>query len=520
VSTELFARKASGLARSVSAWDATIYNIMWMAPLGMWIYSAWACSLFPGVDLPSTVLICEVVAVFVGSFYALFSAAMPRSGGDYIWMSRSLHPAIGFSSNFFFLWFECSVGGALMWWVTQWSLAPMFDVLGNAALGGWLASTNGTFIVGVVLFIVFGILITRGAKATHYFLWIAFILSMISWVVYNGTLLSLGREGWIANFNALSGMNYNQVVVAGTAAGYPSSYVLTATLLGSVFTYFSFTGFNCSVYYSAEIKNVRKSQFLAILGSSLAFMTILWVETYVTSTVMGQPFYGALSYLWGNGNPAYGLPFPPFFQFLYKYAVPNNPLLYALVAIGFAAQGAAGPLTYMFAGTRMIFAWAFDRVVPMSLAKVDSKYSSPYMAIILMTVISIFCMGLWAYTPLLSFFLYGSFGWMVMQFFASIAGIIFPWKRKDIFDTSPEIVRKKVAGVPLISLLGVATLIGSLYIGYASVAPAYMGTFQPGYLVFTIAIFIAGGIIYGIASLYRRRSGLPLELTFKEIPPE
>ena len=100
--TEYFARKASGLARSVSARDALIFNIMWMAPLGPWIYGIWALSLFPGADLPMTVLISEVVALIVGAFYAVFNASMPRSGGDYIWNSRVLHPVIGFSMNFFF----------------------------------------------------------------------------------------------------------------------------------------------------------------------------------------------------------------------------------------------------------------------------------------------------------------------------------------------------------------------------------------------------------------------------------
>ncbi|HUK49785.1 MAG TPA: APC family permease [Terriglobales bacterium] len=518
--TEYFARRASGLARNVSAYDALIYNIMWMAPLGTWIYGIWALNLFPGADLPMTVLISEVVALIVGTFYAVFSSSMARSGGDYIWMSRVLHPGIGLSMNFFFNMALLSIGGATMFWVTQYSLGPMFEVLGMAPVAAFLESSNGTFIVAITLYVLFGILITRGAKITHIILWVLFILTVLAILVYNGTLLSLGTAGFKASFNSASGWNYDDVLKAGATAGYPSSTILGSTLLAVAFTYFSFTGFNSTVYYSAEIKNVRKSQFIAILGATILYMFILWIDYYVTVSVMGTQFVGSLALLFGSGNPAYKLAYPPFFQNLFRFATVGNPLAYSIVAIGFAAMSIAAPLTYVFGGTRMIFAWAFDRVVPISLAKVDTRYRSPYMAILVTVVMSIIAMVLWVYTSLLNYFLYASFGWMVMQGFASIAGIIFPWRRKDIFDAAPEIVKRKILGLPTITLLGIGTLLCSIYIGYASVAPAYEGTFNPGYLGFSISLMIIGAIIYCIAWAYRKRTGLPLELTFREIPPE
>ena len=520
MTTEYFARKSSGLARSVSAWDALIYNLMFMVPLGTWIYGIWALTLFPGADLPTTVLVSEVVALIVGSFYTLFSASMPRSGGDYIWTSRILHPAIGFAMNFFLAIEFTFVGGSTMFWVTQYSLGPMFQVLGMNDLAQFFLSSGGTFVIAVILYVVFGILVTRGAKITHIVLAVLFLFTLAAIVTYNAALLSVGTSGFKANFNAMSGMDYDQVLSAGAAAGYPGSYVMGSTILAVAFTYLSFVGFNATVFYSAEIKDVRRSQFIAILGATVVYMFILWINYFDTVSIMGPQFVGSMAYLFGTGNSAYTLSFPPFFQNLFRFATAGNPLAFSIVAIGFAATSAAGVLTYVFGSTRMVFAWAFDRVVPMALAKVDSRYRSPYMAIIAVTVASIIGMVLWVYTNLLSFFLYATFGWMVMQMFTSIAGIVFPWRRKDIFDSSPEIVKRKVAGVPMISLLGIGALICTLYIGYASVAPAYVGTFRPDYMSFVLSIMVIGGIIYFITWAYRRKTGLPLELTFKNIPPE
>jgi len=518
-STELFARKASGLARNISAYEVLIFDIMWMWPVGTWIYGIWAMLMFPGVDLPTTTLISWVVSIVVAAFYATFSSSMPRSGGDYIWMSRVLHPAIGYAMNFFFAVACTSFVGVCTFYLTG-SLASMFDFLGNTGLASWLNSVEGTLVIAVPLYIFFGALISSGVRRTHIFIWVLFVIGMIAIVVYNVTLLSVGSAGFKANFNAFSGMDYDKVIMAGTQAGVPASYTLGSTILGVAFTYFSFTGYNCSIYHSAEIKDVRKSQFIAIVGSTLIYVCILYIDYFVTVTTVGPVFYNSLTYLWGTGSPEYILAFPPFFQNVFRYACIGNPAAYAFVCIGFAALTLASLAAWFFSPTRMIFAWAFDRVVPVSLAKIDTKYSSPYVAIILVTVGNIVTMLLYAYTNLLAYFLYATCRWMVMQAFVAITGIVFPWRRKDIFDTSPEIVKKKVAGVPLITLLGIGTLICSIYIAYASVAPAYMGTFQPGYLGFTIGLMIAGAIIYGISSVYHGRTGIPLELTFKEIPPE
>jgi len=111
-------------------------------------------------------------------------------------------------------------------------------------------------------------------------------------------------------------------------------------------------------------------------------------------------------------------------------------------------------------------------------------------------------------------------GWFIQIAIVAISGIIFPFRRKDIFDRSPPAVTKKVGGVPLISILGVVALALSGWLVYAGFMPSYAGTLNPMFVAFTFGVFVVGAIIYIIASVYRRKTGLPLEMTFTEVPPE
>jgi amino acid transporter len=515
----IFARPASGLVRAVSAWDALIYNVVFMAPTAIFAYGFFALSLFPGVDLPTTALISIPLAIIVGLFYALFSASMPRSGGDYIWVSRVLHPAIGFMNNVVLFLILLSIAGSYMPWFTQWGIAPILQYFGQANNAALVSSNLFTFGWAVLFWLICALIISRGVKATHYAFWIFFAIILIGIAAFVGTLVTTNPTQFAANFNAQSGMNYNALIQKAQSSGVPSGFVTSATLLGIAFTYLNFIGFNASVYYAGEIKEVRRSQFIAIIGAVVIFGFITWLLYEATYIGMGSQFLGAVSYLASAGDATYTGSLPPLFHLLFQYATTNSTAFF-LAAFAFSIMCLSSSLTYLFLGVRFIFAWSFDRVVPTALAKIDRRHNSPYMALIAVTVVAIVLQALWSFTPLLSFFAYAVFGYMIMQGLVAISGIVFPWKRKDIFDVSPSVTKFKLGPIPAISVLGVLTLAISVWLGYASISPAFVGSLNQGVIEFTLGLFLIGIIIYVISSVYHRSKGLPLELSFKELPPE
>ena len=100
-----YVRKASGLVREMSAWDFAFFNL---AGLGLFFSLFFWVSLAPLVGGNFLVgwLLFVLAMLSVTMVYYCFVVIMPRSGGDYVFVSRALHPAIGFIGNLTFgvLW--------------------------------------------------------------------------------------------------------------------------------------------------------------------------------------------------------------------------------------------------------------------------------------------------------------------------------------------------------------------------------------------------------------------------------
>src|SRR5437762_8159286 len=92
-----FTRNATGLVREVSMWDALIMNTLGMnVAVGSVLLLQQAPAIFPGGNLVLAVVIGTVIMAFTLLWvYSEFAAAMPRSGGDYVFVSRALHPFLG-----------------------------------------------------------------------------------------------------------------------------------------------------------------------------------------------------------------------------------------------------------------------------------------------------------------------------------------------------------------------------------------------------------------------------------------
>ena len=114
-----------------------------------------------------------------------------------------------------------------------------------------------------------------------------------------------------------------------------------------------------------------------------------------------------------------------------------------------------------------------------------------------------------------------------MTFFGtSIAAMILPWRKKELYENSP-IANYKVAGVPMITVTGT---LSALFLGcnmYKWLWPTYNSASGnlyainvPTSLKFMASMYVLALVIYVVAKLVRRRQGIDLKTVYTEIPVE
>jgi APA family basic amino acid/polyamine antiporter len=540
----IFARDATGLVKQISGLDAMGMVVTQMGLLYVFNVVAFTPGFYPSANPLAVPLVGLLLVLPIVGMYIIFSIAMPRTGGDYVWTSRTFSPGIGFTTNFALTLIVVSVVASVAPWIGDWSIAQLFYDLGilqhNASyisFANYLQGTTPTFEVSAIFVIIAGLVVMASSKlaarVVKYWTFISIAIGLIFMV----TVLSAGVSTFASNYNAYassinSNMTYDQVIATGQSQfgaynGVPPvlSY---ATLYSGALGLLGYLGFNSSAYFAGEVRQNRRNQVIAQLGGTIlyaAFVTIMIAVEYFGE---GPKFVNAMAALWtaaaygGYTNYPYLATTPPLASGLSMFWT-HNPVLIALFTLGFGMTAFVMDVSIFFTFTRNLFAWSFDRVVPTAFATVNSKTRTPIYAAAIMTVAGLVYTYIASYTSFVAdLFSYGTAGEFIVFAIVSIAAIIFPYRRKDLFSSSIEpTATKKIGGIPLITIFGVMSLIVSLVTIYAIILPQIGGvSFWTIFFEGIIPTFVIGAVLYAIIWAVRRRQGINLGLLQKEIPPE
>src|SRR5881397_1456727 len=532
----LFLRNATGLVKAWSTFDAFLYSFWSVNLITLGLYGMSFVYTVPDGQLLAGILIFGVLVTFLVITYAGLVSVMPRTGGDYAWQSRILGGGVGF---------VLAITG---WWFTLFLWAPIYAnilivqffsplayTLGLTNVATFFGQPWGVFVSCLVVLAFVSVVVTLGMEFYAKVQKVCFWIGIVGLLVVCGLLLFASNSDFQAAFNreasslyGVTGNAYQATVDAGTKAGYtPHDFGYFA--IGPVFLLMPWLAFymlwpNWGATLYGEVrgaKDIRKpfwSMFwgLWVTVGLVAFVVVLTVKT------IGWQFYNeANAAYWSGTAPVPGWPYPV----MYAGWLVSNHLFQALLILvmGLWFFGWAG--TLFLSSTRVIFAAAFDRVLPSWAANISTGRRVPYGALLLMVVPSVVISAIYSYVPKFQSVFLDATAVLALTFLATVvAAIILPWRRKDLYDASP-VARYKVAGVPTITVVAVITAIFLAFMLYEwsfNSGNLYGTSFQAtlNSVYYFLATYVVAIAIYIAARIVRNRQGIDLSRIHHEIPVE
>jgi len=192
-----------------------------------------------------------VAAVCGALTYAELGAALPRSGGEYNFLSRIYHPAIGFVSG----WVSATIGFA-----GPTALAAMtFAAYGTSA---WSSDTpdwlEKVFAVGLVALLT---VVHGGSRRNSGTLQVLFTILKVGVIV-------------VFCVAALLLADADQPVRFLPSAGDGALLTSTAFAVSLIYVSYAYTGWNAATYLSSELENPQKTLPGILLTGTLVVMVL------------------------------------------------------------------------------------------------------------------------------------------------------------------------------------------------------------------------------------------------------
>ena len=519
----IFVRQSTGLVRGVGGWDS-FFATFALVTGGVPIFLISLLFLSPGANYTLALIIMFLPSMALGAVYTLFGISMPRSGGDYVFVSRGLSSFLGFINSFgLFFAYVFSIGiyslyGAQYLAYTFATYGFLTNNTGLINLATTMLSQNYSVVTGLAIIIIFLLLITfTNTRTAFRLILITGILEIIATVIFFVINATITQSQFVTAFDKYAGAGaYYKVIQSAESNGLTYTPGVRTTLLALPIAWYAFTWYTLPANWSGEIRQVKKSLPIAILGALLVILIFYLVFYNVSFHSFGQEFLTAWSFNYING---YALPFTfigtytPFFVSL----VYTNPLVPILALLVFWLPDIFFFIPTMIGGTRYLFAWSFDRMAPEIFSRVSMKTKVPVVSTITIGVLAIIGLLAYAYIPsvaIVDVIPIFDFGFII----PAITAILIPFLKRDMYEIS-FVVKRKIIGLPIISWLGIIALIGIIY-GIIGLWNSYLMpiNFATGIAIFSV--YIIAAIIYAAMYYINRRKGVDPRLAFKEIPPE
>jgi amino acid transporter len=509
----IFVREATGLVKNVSLLDAISMNAAWMG-LGATVALLPLYTVFfptmSGVNLVYGSVIGFLFVLPQMYIYTIIQRRVPRTGGDYVWMSRQLGGLFGSAIGLTGACLNFIAFVAILILSAVFSIGSVGVALGyqnflGLALPGNVPGADpvSQFILGSIIFTILVLINIVSPKYAIRTLTVLVVIGIAGIVLALAVLLYAGQSGVINYVNSLgiSNTTYNSLTTSYTGPTFDFGNTL---LLIPFYFLFLFPWFNMSTIAGSELKGKSALRWSVPLSGITVF--IIWTVVFaVLYGVAGQPF---INVAFSNST----LVFDYGFNFwTLAMGVANNFAVSLSLGIVWIIWNLIFLIVTIMAVARYILALSFDRFLPSKFAYVSPRFNSPAVAHLFDLILAIVLVGATAfYYGQLSALSATAIGPMLFFMFVAIASILYG-------------IRSKSESNSVRAGLIVAGLLSALVFAFVSYEFAVLPTIYGGNALsyaFLLISFVGGLILYTADKYYLKRQGIDLSLAFKEIPPE
>jgi basic amino acid/polyamine antiporter, APA family len=531
----LFARAATGLVRGVPPRSSLIINFIPGHPTQtMAAVLFFALAVGPGGNPYLAVLLVVPMSLAFSYAFGLLTQMIPRSGGDYMLVSRVIHPAVGYVSVF------CMTTAGLLsnaffgLAVVTAGLSPLCVAVG--LIGGWpglvswgnhISTSKGWILFfGLLMFAFAGVMQLWGWR------WTLRLQNLFFWMVTASLLLCglmaivLSKSHFISKFNEfaqkVTGTSdaYHGTIATAVKNGvavHPSfSFSLTIPIVAvfattAIFSYWS-TFVGGELRQASTIKTANNMALGGVIP-----LALVAIFTWLFFRGFGGDFLRAAN---GGGLPA-------------KIAVPGTPFFYlTAIAVGstffailiFVLYIVFWPLiTYISSlqQTRAIFAMSFDGILPKRVTRVN-RYGCPDLALLIALLMSaaVFIWAVYNSTGFFQVLVYALLVQLIAMALVGLAGVLVPYTRPELYRASTS--QKSVAGIPAVVIAGAGAIATAVFVWWAYLHYDQLGTNSNLGKLFawTIGPAVLGAVFYAVVAVVKKSRGTDITLVYREIPPE
>jgi amino acid transporter len=529
----LFTRQSSGLVRELGIPAATGIALASVAVVNTFINFNAGLVLFNQADMTLPLLVGAGIWLVAMFAYKYLLEAIPRAGGEYVYLSRIVSPALGAMAGISIciaFTYILAANANFTASYTPFMLTALGAAFNSSAISDAannVTSQTAVAIISVVMLLVVAAVSFVPLRRLAQVILVLVGIQLLAFLVLGWILVTHSHQDFV---NALASFSnhpnaYNDILAAAAKDQIPLGVSIGASLLAVPFMVLNYNGVLYAYYIGGELKRPGRTYLYASV-ISIALLVVVWTGVWLLMrNTVGLDFMQSQAKLGANDATAYGA-----ITSLqssagglgYGLVLSGDPISKILIGIAVPSAELAVDLAFVAVVARVMFALAFDRMLPIGLAKISERNAVPVNAIIVAVVAGIGFAILAAFVNLSNIVANLALFVALIIVAGGVAATALPYRRPDLIMKPGQTELPRMAGVPVPALWGAATtILAAIVVVLIITHPEVFGSFSVSSVGALVIVLLAGPVIYLIARQVRlSRSSIDLRLAMRELPPE